>query len=68
MKVILKYEEWKNFLESNPTLLNNLWDLIPREMEVEEIEAIVWTSKELYHLSYKDKKWVVWLEHIEEFI
>lgn len=68
MKVVLKYEEWKNFLNANPKLLNDLWDLIPKEMEVEDIESIVWTGQELYHVSYEDKKWAVWHEHIEEFV
>jgi hypothetical protein len=66
MKVILKQKEWVCFLKSNEELLYSPWDLIPREMEVNSIEEIVWTGGKLYHLKYCDKVWLAWEDDIEE--
>ena len=67
MKVILKRKEWLRFLEQTDSC-ENLWDLIPQQMEVTNIERIVWVGTKLYHLSFRDRYCLCWREDIEEII
>jgi hypothetical protein len=67
-KVILKYRSWKEFLKNEPDLIDSLWDLVPKPMEVVGFESVVFTDKNLYHLKYKGKLYLVWCEEIDKFV
>lgn len=66
MKITLKDYEWKEFLKSNEMVIDSLWELIPQQMDVIDVEEIVWSSKLLYHLEYKGLGWLVWDSDIDE--
>lgn len=66
--ILLKLDTWLAFLHDNEELVESFFDFIPAPVRILEVELIPYDPHPLYWVTYRNKRFIIYPEDVEEVV